>query len=98
MPWIAKGRDAVAVLALTATAEALGALPRNANFRLSVVSSTAQDNGDGTWSVTAATAEANIAALEALGCTVRTLVSDAEQLARWQVIDTQIDNEPPAVA
>lgn len=85
----------MAYLALTATADVLGAIPRNADFPLAVVGSTAQDNGDGTWSVTATTEEANIAALEALGCTVRTLVSDAEQLERWQTVDEQIDKEAP---
>jgi hypothetical protein len=82
-------------LALTATADVLGALPSKVDFTLDVLRGTAVDNGDGTWSVTAETQEENIAALQALGCTVVTVVSDADQLARWDTLDTQIDNEPP---
>jgi hypothetical protein len=85
----------VAVLALTAAAGVLTALPGAAGFPLAIVASTATDNGDGTWTVTVETLEANIAALQARGCTVRTVIDDAEQLARWQVLETQIDNEPP---
>jgi hypothetical protein len=85
----------VAVLALTATAAVLTGLPSGADFPLEIVASTATNNGDGTWTVTGETLEAHIAALEALGCTVRTVIDDAEQLARWQVLETQIDNEPP---
>jgi hypothetical protein len=85
----------MAVLALTATAEVLGGLPANADVPLAIVASTATDNADGTWTVTAETEEANIGALQALGCTVRTVITDAEQLERWQTLDTQIDNEPP---
>ena len=85
----------MAVLALTAAPAVLGALPRSADFPLAVVRTTATDNGDGTWTVTAETEEANTAALQALGCVVRTVVSDADQLALWETVDTQIDNEPP---
>jgi hypothetical protein len=84
----------MAILALTASSDILGALP-SATFPLSVVGSTAVDNGDGTWTVTAETDESNIAALQALGCTVVTAVSDADQIALWDVVSTQIDNEPP---
>ena len=85
----------MAVLALTAAPAILGALPSTAGFPLAVVRTTATDNGDGTWTVTAETEETNIAPLQALGCLVRTVVSDADQLALWETIDTQIDNEPP---
>jgi len=85
----------VAVLTLTGAVAVLGALPSATGFPLAVVRSTATDNGDGTWTVTAETEEGNIGALQALGCVVLTVVSDAEQLARWQTLDTQIDNEPP---
>jgi hypothetical protein len=85
----------MAVLALTAAPAILGALPKTAEFALAVVGSTAADNGDGTWTVTAETLEPNIAALQGLGVVVRIVVSDADQLALWDQIDTQIDNAPP---
>jgi len=85
----------MAILSLTGTAQVLGSLPATATFPLAIVRTTASDNGDGTWSVTAETTEDNIPALTGLGCTVRTVVTDADQLEHWQVIDTQI-NQPPS--
>jgi len=85
----------MAVLALTAASAVLGALPKTAGFPLAIVAPTAADNGDGTWTVTAETLETNIAALQGLGVLVRIVVSDADQLALWEKIDTQIDNAPP---
>jgi hypothetical protein len=83
------------MLALTATAGVLGGLALITDFPLAVAFSTTADNGDGTSTVTVSAAEADIPALEALGCAVRILIDDAEQLARWQRLDTQIDDEPP---
>ncbi|HUZ34954.1 MAG TPA: hypothetical protein VMV17_01335 [Streptosporangiaceae bacterium] len=86
----------MAIVAITGTPDVLGQLPTiGSQFRLTLAGGTATDNGDGTWTVTGQTAEANIPALTGLGCTVVIAVSDADELARWQVIDTQIDNEPP---
>lgn len=85
----------MAVLALTGSPSMLGRLPGNTDVRVAVVASTARDNGDGTWSVTAHAGEDQIAALEELGCTVQTLVTDAQELADFEVIDTQIDDSPP---
>jgi hypothetical protein len=86
----------MATLAVTASVGVLSQLPTiGSSFPLSLVRSTATDNQDGTWTVTAMSDEANIPALTALGCTVIVIVDDATELARWQVIDTQIDNEPP---
>ncbi|MGV8977818.1 MAG: hypothetical protein ACOH17_07225 [Cellulomonas sp.] len=85
----------MAVLALTAPPAILGSLTGISDFPLAVVRTTAADNGDGTWTVTAETEETNISALQSLGCVVLTVVSDADQLALWQTIDTQIDDEPP---
>jgi hypothetical protein len=86
----------MATIAVTATAEVLSQLPAvGSSFPLALAASTAKDNGDGTWTVTAQTDEENIPALTALGATVAVIEDDAAELARWQVIDTQIDNEPP---
>jgi hypothetical protein len=86
----------VAIVSITGDASALGKLPTiGSSFPLALARTTARDNGDGTWTVTASTAEENIPALTDLGCTVQVVVSDADELARWEVIDTQIDNEPP---
>ncbi len=84
----------MAVLALTAAPDVLRGLPAAVDFPLSIVASTARDNGDGGWTVAAHTEEANIPALEAAGVTVRTVVTDADQLARWETLDTQIDDDP----
>jgi hypothetical protein len=81
----------VAILAVTGTLEVLGQLPADTTAPGAVVSSTAADNGDGTWSVTVHAAEDQIAAMQEVGCTVEIVVSDADELARWQVIDTQVD-------
>jgi hypothetical protein len=81
----------VAILAVTGTLEVLGQLPVDTTAPGAVVSSTAADNGDGTWSVTVHAAEDQIAGMQEVGCTVEIVVSDADELARWQVIDTQVD-------
>jgi len=86
----------MAMIAITGSADVLGQLPTiGARFPLALAHATATDNGDGTWTVTGHTAEANIPALTALGCTVRVVENDADELGRWQAIDTQIDNQPP---
>jgi hypothetical protein len=84
----------MAILALTAAPEVLRGLPTDPTLQIGVVRTTAIDNADGTWSVTAHGGEDQIPALQALGCTVRIVLTDAAQLARWQVIDTQIDSGP----
>jgi uncharacterized Rossmann fold enzyme len=81
----------VAILAVTGTLEVLGQLPADTTAPCAVVSSTAADHGDGTWSVTVHAAEDQIAAMQEVGCTVEIVVSDADELARWQVIDSQVD-------
>lgn len=85
----------MALVALTASQAVLGALPGTVTFRLALARGTATANDDGTWTVTAQTAEANIGALSNLGCVVRVVTSDAEQLARWQALESQIDDQPP---
>jgi hypothetical protein len=81
----------VAVLALTAPAGVLSQLAGNDDIQVAIVRATARDNGDGTWSVVVHAGEDQIPALQGLGCTVRTLTTDAEELARFEVTDTQID-------
>lgn len=85
----------MATLAITGPVEVLGQLPAVTDFPLALAPHTATDNGDGTWTVTGQSDEANIPALGALGATVTVIEDDAAELARWQVLDTQIDNEPP---
>lgn len=86
----------MATIAITGSPTVLSQLPTiGSSFPLALAPNTARDNGDGTWTVTAQTAEANIPALTDLGASVRTVENDADELARWQEIDTQIDNEPP---
>ncbi|HEY7145485.1 MAG TPA: hypothetical protein VH637_14675 [Streptosporangiaceae bacterium] len=86
----------MATIAVTAPAGVLSQLPAaGSSFPLALAASTAADNGDGTWTVTAMTDEANIPALTALGATVTVIEDDAAELARWQAIDSQVDNEPP---
>lgn len=85
----------MAIISIIGSATVLGQLPTlGSSFPLAVARSTATDNGDGTWTVTGHTAEANIPALTGLGCTVRIVVTDADELARWQTIDTQVNSGP----
>ena len=84
----------MATLALTGSRELLAGLPARDDVRVAVVASTATDNGDGTWSVTAHAAEDQIGALSALGFGVRLVVSDAEQDQRWS--DVQVFEPPVA--
>ncbi len=86
------------VLLVTGPAEVLRGLPRATTVTVAVVTATATDNNDGTWSVTVHATEDQIPGLQALGCTVQALVGDAEELAQWEAIDDQIDREPPPVA
>ena len=76
----------MATLALTGPGELLGRLPSQ-SLPVSVVASTAEENDDGTWSVTAYAAEDQVPALEVLGYSVRVVTADAELLARWQEIE-----------
>ena len=85
----------MATLTITASVDVLSQLPAVTDFPLALAPNTATDNRDGTWTVTAQSGETNIPALTALGATVAVIEDDAAELARWQVLDTQIDNEPP---
>jgi hypothetical protein len=85
----------MATIAITGSTTVLGQLTTvGANFPLALARHTAADNGDGTWTVTGHTAEANIPALTGLGCTVNIVVSDADELTLWQTIDDQVDSGP----
>jgi hypothetical protein len=82
----------MATLALTGPRDLLGRLPSEGSVSVSIVASTAEKNDDGTWSVTVYAGEDQVPALEALGCTVRVVTTDAELLARWEEIAV---DEPP---
>jgi hypothetical protein len=85
----------MATISITGSTDVLGQLPTiGHSFHLALAAATAEDNGDGTWTVTGQTAEANIPALTGLGCTVQIVVSDADEFAKWQTIDTQWDDGP----
>ena len=84
----------MATLAVTGPKDLVGRLPAQASVVVSIVRSTATDNGDGTWSVTAYAPESRIPALQALGYTVRVVTTDAQLLARWQQI--AVDQPPVA--
>jgi hypothetical protein len=84
----------VAILAVTGTPDVLAKIPVDATAPGAVVHSTAVDNGDGTWSVTVHAAESQIPAMQSAGATVETVVSDADEYARWQAIVSQIDSGP----
>jgi hypothetical protein len=71
---------------LTGPRDLVGRLPSQA-VPLSIVASTADENDDGTWSVTVYAGEDQVPALEALGYSVRVVTPDAELLARWQEIE-----------
>jgi len=75
----------MATLALTGPGELLGRLPSQ-SLPVSVVASTAEENDDGTWSVTVYAGEDKIPALEALGYAIEVVTTDAELIARWQEI------------
>jgi hypothetical protein len=85
----------MAILSITGSPAVLGQLPTTAigGSPLAIAGS-AIDNGDGTWTVTGETEEANVAALTALGCTVTVALSDADELTGWQAIDDQVDRGP----
>lgn len=85
----------MATIAITGSTTVLGQLPTvGASFALALAPNTATDNGDGTWTVTGHTAEANIPTLTGLGCTVNIVITDADELAQWQAIDGQVDSGP----
>ena len=88
----------MAIVAITGSVPVLSQLPAaGSDFLLAVVANTAADNDDGTWTVTAETAEENIPALTELGATVQLVVSDDDELALWQAIDEEIDRGPETV-
>jgi len=88
----------MAIVAITGPVSVLSQLPTiGGSFALAVAPSTASDNNDGTWTVTAETAEEHIPALTGLGTAVQIVVTDADELAGWQAIDDQIDRGPGAV-
>jgi len=76
----------MATLALTASRDLLGRLPSQESVSVSIVGSTAEENDDGTWSVTVYAGENQIPALEALGYAIEVITTDAELVARWQEI------------
>jgi hypothetical protein len=89
------GQAVMATISITGTPTVLSQLPTiGSSFPLALVRATATDNGTGTWTLIGHTAEANIPALTALGCSVSVLKTDAEELAQWEIIDTQIDSGP----
>lgn len=77
----------MATLALTASRDLLGRLPSQESVSVSIVGSTAEENDDGTWSVTVYAGEDQVPGLEALGYAVEVVTADAELVARWQEID-----------
>ena len=80
------------IVALTASRDVLGRLPNADTVTVSVVRSTAAENPDGTWSVTAYTTDDQIPALEALGCEVRVVVTESDMQDRWASVEIF---EPP---
>jgi hypothetical protein len=85
----------MAILSVTGSPAVLDQLAdAEDDFPLAVVGPTATDNGDGTWTVTAMTDEANVPALTALGATVTVAISNADELAQWQAVDGQVDRGP----
>jgi hypothetical protein len=85
----------MATVSITGSTAVLGQLPTTGDsFPLALAPDTATENADGTWRVTGHVAEADIPALQGLGCTVQILVSDADEVAEWQAIDDQIDSGP----
>jgi hypothetical protein len=86
----------VAVLSVRGSADVLGSLVDVVDFPLAIVAPTAVDNGDDTWSVTVESSEDNISTLEGMGCTVQVVVSDADQVAQWDALNDQIDDELPS--
>jgi len=85
----------MATVSITGSTDVLGQLPAMGNsFTLALAPDTATENSDGTWRVTGIVAEANIPALQEIGCTVQILVTDADEVAEWQAIDDQIDSGP----
>jgi hypothetical protein len=76
----------MAALALTGPKELLLRLPTEPSVRMSILEHTADENQDGTWTVTVYAPEERIPAIEALGYAVLVVESDASLLARWQEI------------
>jgi hypothetical protein len=85
----------MAMLRVTGPVAVLGGLPANESIQVSVVRTTAADNGDGTWTISAHAAEDQVPALTALGCTVQVVTSDVDEVAHWLVIGSQIDDQLP---
>jgi hypothetical protein len=86
----------VAVLSVTGSTDVLGSLIDGVDFPLAMAAATAVDNEDDTGTVTAETGEENISALESLGCTVQVIISDADRIAQWDELASQINDELPS--
>jgi hypothetical protein len=80
----------MAALEVRGTKELVGRLPAQA-VQVSLVTGSAEEGEDGTWSVVAYADEDQVPALEALGYTVSVVTSDTTLLAMWD----GIDGDPP---
>ena len=82
----------MAILALSGPRDLMVRLPAQESVSVAIMASTAAENADGTWTVTAYAAEDQLPALAALGYAVEVVTTDAQLLARWQEIAV---HEPP---
>jgi hypothetical protein len=84
----------MAILAVSGARDLMVQLPEQQAVSVSIVASTAEENDDGTWTVTVHAPEDQIPALEGLGYTVQVVTTDAELLARLREI--AVDRPPIA--
>ena len=84
----------MAFLAVTASQDLMARLPRQESVSVGILGSSAEDNDDGTWSVTVYARDDQVPALEALGYAVRVVTTDAQLRSLWQ----ELDVDRPTVA
>jgi hypothetical protein len=77
----------MAFLAVTGPQDLMLRLPRQESVSVGILVSSAEENDDGTWSVTVYARDDQVPALEALGYTVRVVTTDAQLRSLWQELD-----------
>jgi hypothetical protein len=85
----------MATLAVTGSPAVMGPLPNDASLEPGIVYLHAWADQDGNWVAIISAPESQIPALTALGCTVVTVTSDADQVAAWVAVGGQVDDQLP---
>lgn len=85
----------MATLVVTGPGDVVSALAANSDESVSVVAVSQGASQSGPWTAVVRAGEDQIPSLTALGCTVDTVTGDADELAAWQTLSGQIDDQLP---